>query len=85
MCYTGARNIWYANQDINAVIKDLSWKLERKVEKHEVQVGRPKNRLVDSPTNLQHGHSLLVCGHVQNGEGFLPINTQKNTCLMHGS
>lgn len=33
--------------------------------------------VVDSPTGLQRGHSLLVCGHVQNRESFFATNTQK--------
>jgi hypothetical protein len=46
-------------------------KFEGKVEKHEMQVRRLEIKLVDSSTGL-HGHSLIVCGHVQiGGEGGL--------------
>jgi len=31
MCYIGARNIWYANQDINAAIKDYDGNLKERL------------------------------------------------------
>jgi len=39
--------------------------------KIDVQVGRSKIELVNSSIGLQHGHSLLVCGHMKMGRVLL--------------
>jgi hypothetical protein len=43
-------------------------KFKGKVENNEMQVGRLEIKLVDSLIGL-HGHSLIICGHVQIGGG----------------
>jgi hypothetical protein len=64
-------------------------KFEGKAEKHEMQVGRLEIYLVDSLTSL-HGHSLVVCRHVQivgGGVGWggsFAINEYNFFCLTHG-